>query len=71
MGEAVKLIKSSYPEVVKIEVISEYLESGSNSRTIGIRLYFAEAAIDVSKLTNDILIELKNTLQIDNKSLVI
>ncbi len=71
MGEAVKLIKSSYPEVVKIEVISEYLESGTNSRTIGMRLYFAEATIDAGKLTNDILIELKNTLQIDNKSLVI
>lgn len=71
MGEAVKVIKSSYPEVVKIEVISEYLENGASSRTIGIRLYFTEATIDASKLTNDILIELKNILQIDNKSLVI
>jgi len=71
MGDAVKLIKSSYPEVVKIEVISEYLESGTNYRTIGMRLYFTEATIDASKLTNDILIKLKNTLQIDNKSWVI
>lgn len=71
VGVAIKYISETYPKVTKIEVISEFLEGDQKTRTIGIRLYFEESIVDASKHTSDILKDVKNTLEIDNKSLVI
>ncbi len=71
LGDAFEFIKNTYPEVLRLEVQSEYLDPLNQTRTIGIRLYFSEATVDASKVTNAILFKLKDTLDIDNKSLVI
>lgn len=58
IGEALYYLNNSYPNLLKIEVNSEYFNKATQTKTIGVRLYFDEAVLDAEKIKNDILIKL-------------
>ena len=70
-GDVAAFIQNNHPEVISLEVLSQYLDSDEGLRIIGIRVTFSDAVFDVNKAVNDILKELKTSMNIDNKNLVI